>query len=200
MNESDHISPNQIAAYVDRGLSAQAREDVERHFDACDHCRAEANESARLADTLTLINAAKPRPRRARQWLSVGISGAIAAAALLAFLVNPQRTRNATVSTVERGRDSGEGRTLIRGISPAVNAITGAEGLVFRWHSSPAAVYKFTLLTQSGEPIFSTDTQDTLANVPDSVVLTSGQNYFWRVDGTENGVVSSTGATPFHVK
>ena len=198
MNDSDHISPNQIAAYVDRGLSTQAREDAERHFDVCDQCRAEVSESARLADTLTPISADKPRPRRARQWLPVGISGAIAAAALLAFLVNPQRTSNATA--VERGRDSGEGRTLIRGISPGVNAVTGAEGLVFRWHRSPAAVYKFTLLTQSGEPIFSTDTQDTLVSVPDSVVLISGQDYFWRVDGIENGVVSSTGVTRFHVK
>lgn len=200
MNEVDHLNPNQIAAYVDRGLSAEARDDIERHLDACDDCRVEVSQSAKLADTFTPTEAGQSRPHRKRRWLPIGISGAIAAAALLAFFVNPQRTQNATVSTVERERNSGEGRTTIKGILPAANAVTDAHGMVFRWHSSQAAIYRFTLLTENGEPVFSLDTQDTSASAPDSIVLTSGKNYFWRVDGTENGVVSSTGATPFHVR
>jgi hypothetical protein len=200
MNDAGHLNPNEIARYLDHGLSAEARDSVERHLDACDQCRAELGESARLSDSFTPVTTDIKRRAQSWRWIPAGISAAVAAAALLIFVINPYRPQKAPSLPAERGAYFGEGRAPIERISPAPNAITGARGLIFRWHTSPAALYRFTLLTQSGEPVFSVDTQDTVVSVPDSIVFTSGRNYFWRVDGTENGVVSSTGATPFHVR
>ena len=199
MNEADHLSAIQISGYLDHGLSAGIRDSIDQHLDRCDQCRAELADAARLADSWT--PAATDIERRGkRRWMKAGIPAVIAAAALLTFVFNPQSTRKPQAASAERGAEFGEGRAALQGLSPRSNSVIRAHPLVFMWRNSPAAIYRFTLLTQSGEPLFFIDTRDTLVSVPDSVVLTPGRNYFWRVEGTENGVVSSTGAMPFQVK
>jgi hypothetical protein len=200
MNELDHLNSNQIAGYLDHGLSAEALETLERHLDACDQCRAELGELGRLSDSLVSVTPdIKPRARP-RQWLPASVAAALAAAVLL-ILVTPRTAQKVlATSPAERGAASGEGRDQIERISPMPGTVNDARSLTFMWHPTSATLYKFTLLDESGQPLFSIDTQDPVVKLPASVTLVPGRNYFWRADGTENGVVSSTGATPFQVK
>jgi hypothetical protein len=58
----------------------------------------------------------------------------------------------------------------------------------------------FTIVNESGEPVYSTDTQDTSVVVPQSVELEPEANYFWRVEGSRNGIESTTGAILFRIR
>jgi len=124
---------------------------------------------------------------------------AAAAVALIVF-TGPRLLTSARQSDVSRAPVSSEGRSHIDIISPNPDSIFDAQRLIFTWHTSPASLYRVTVLTESGEPIYSAETQDTSLVLPDSVHLDPEKVYFWRADGTGNGIVSSTGAAVLRIK
>ena len=72
-----HLDPEQIAAYLDRTLSAVAYGRVEAHLVECRDCRTEVLEVERLA-------ASVPGPRR---WAAVPLLAAAAAAVVLVVML-----------------------------------------------------------------------------------------------------------------
>jgi hypothetical protein len=99
--------------------------------------------------------------------------------------------------TAIRGQPRVEGPVRIRTIEPAGAAIAADGPIVFTWESVGADLYRVTILTENGEPIWSQETPDTSVVVSDRTSLSSGATYFWRVDVVGGSIVASTGANPF---
>jgi hypothetical protein len=50
-----------------------------------------------------------------------------------------------------------------------------------------------SLLTENGDPVWTSETGDTTVALPDSVRLQASQAYFWRVEAIGNGIAATTG-------
>jgi hypothetical protein len=96
-----------------------------------------------------------------------------------------------------RGQPHVEGRIQIQAFEPAGTAVAAKQPIVFTWRAVGADLYRLTILTDSGEPIWSQETADTSLMIPDRTSLASGVTYFWRVDAVGGSIVASTGANPF---
>lgn len=198
----DHLTAEQIAAYLDHDLTESTRDGVEKHLETCAQCRAELHAAAQLVDSWAPPLAERQvHLRRRTRLLPFTLIGtfAAAAAALIVF-TGPRLLTSARQSDVSRAPVSSEGRSHLEVISPNPDSIVAAHRLIFAWHASPASLYRVTVLTESGEPIYSAETQDTSLVLPDSVRLSPERIYFWRADGTGNGIVSSTGAALLRIK
>ena len=201
ISQAEHLTAEQIAAYLDHDLTESQRESVEQHLEACAQCRAELHAAAQLVDSWTPAADRPADHSRRRRRMPVAIIGTFAAAAVaLIVFTGPRLLTSARQSDVSRAPASSEGRSHIDVISPNPDSIVVAEPLVFTWHSSPASLYRVTVLTESGEPIYSAETRDTSLVLPDSVRLAPEKIYFWRADGTGNGIVSSTGAALLRIR
>src|SRR6476660_255988 len=117
-----HLEPHEVAAYVDRSMSADERARIESHLSGCPDCRDEVSDAARIIATL-------PKPQGRRNAL-IAVAGI--AALLLVFLVP------------RSGRDTGD--LLHRGVStqtaqPTIIAPSGAVASadVFTWSAVPNA-------------------------------------------------------------
>lgn len=201
MNESEHLTPAHIAAYIDHGLAPGAADRVEQHLDACAECRAELHASACLADSWTNDTVSEePRLRSQRQWMPVALGGVLAAAVGLVIVTGPALLNRSQRSDSVRAPYFNEGRARIIVIAPASDSIVTRHGLAFTWHRSGASLYRLTILRESGDPLYTVETQDTSVILPDSVSLAPRTNYFWRVEGVGNGIVSTTGATRLQLR
>ena len=159
-----HLTVEDVAAYVDRGLAAAERARVEEHLAACVECRAEVVAVARLSRSF----AAR------RRWT---IMAPLAAAAVLVLLFAPWQ--------YHRGRD-----LVLR--EPAVTTTAAPTPIAPRggvtalpaltWSSVPRADrYQVTLFDRDGSVLWETHTADTTAAVPDTVQLLSGVPHYWKV-------------------
>ena len=109
------------------------------------------------------------------------------------------RAPDAARAPVMRGpAPAGESGSLAV-IFPAPGAVIAAHALRFRWHAAGADAYRVTLLSESGEPVWTAEVTDTTAVLPDQVDLPPGSAWFWRVDALEEGRSVSTGVQPFRV-
>ena len=183
-----HVSESDLAGYLDNDLSPADRRRVEAHLDACAQCRLELIDVRRLAAS---YEAATPRATR-RGWMPAAAVTALAAG-LAALLLIP-RSHDTTVRQVEPVRSAGrEGQLQIEVASPASDVAVAAATVVFTWRAARADVYRLTLLTESGEPVWSLETADTTALVPSGTRLKPGA-YFWRVDAIADGITATSGA------
>ena len=182
-----HLSDADLAGYLDHDLTPDERRNVETHIDRCATCRGELIALSRV------VHAKSTEPQRsglrARWWIP-----AAAAAAVIALLAPRLTMRTPDVESIPRTRRviDVEGRPGLAIVSPSDGAVTGGP-LVFTWRAGSADVYRITLLTESGDPVWTTDTSDTTVALPDSVPLQPGRAYFWRVDGIGNGIAATTG-------
>lgn len=199
-DQTEHLTAAQVAAYLDRDLSDSARIQVEEHLESCASCRAELNASFDLAQSWKSAGAATTAIPRNKRWkiAAFSIPVGLAAAAAMWIVVPHSQTRKEGADSV-RTNEFSEGRSAIEVIRPDGNSEVSPSNASFVWHRSKASVYRLTILTQSGVPVFTTDTQDTTVVLPDSVALTHGQNYFWRVDGIDNGIASTTGVVVLRI-
>jgi len=186
-----HISDSELSGFLDDDLDPTDRRRVEAHLDACAQCRRELIEVRSLA--------ASYRPpatlTSGRLWARIA-AGAALAAVLAAVVLLPRSNptvpgRTDAVRTPTQA-GSREGRLRIDAVSPASDAAVAASAVVFAWHSTAADIYRLTLLTESGEPVWSLETADTSAVVPSSTPLKPGA-YFWRVDAIGDGITATTG-------
>ena len=185
-----HLREAEAAAFLDGGLTATGRRRVQAHIDICDACRAELVDVSRVTERRRrlLSGATLPRPRR--WWIS-----AAAAAGIVALVLVPRRsTRPPT--TLEQTRASrvadADGQRRIDVIAPSDDSTVSGAPLVFSWRAVPADVYKFSLMTESGDSIWAKETTDTFVTVPANAGMRPGSSYFWRVDGIANGIVAKT--------
>jgi hypothetical protein len=177
----------ELAAYVDRGLSTSDRTRVESHLAVCAECREQ------VAGTTTLVELAN-RPRR----MTVGISAALAAAAVIAFLLINPRNAQRQLPAPDLTR-AAAAATALTAYGPSGAA--QRSHLRFMWGSaSSGASYRLTISNEGGNPLWSTSATDTSVAMPDAIRLTPGERYYWVVDAlTPDGRTISTGSREFDV-
>ena len=185
-DNTTHLTAEDVAAFLDRHITAAERAAVEAHLAECRLCRDEVTSVRRLMRT-------GPTVRR------VLIPAGLAAAAAVAFIAltlgrgpepSPDRVRSPTTleangSIVTRLPADGDTISLVK---PAMvwSAIAGEP------------TYRFTLTDASGQPLWTSTTTDTSVTVPPQVILQSRQTYFWYVDAQRaNGRAASTGVRRF---
>ena len=186
-----HLREIELAAFLDGGLGAAARHRVEAHIDICEVCRAELVDVGRAIEGRGKHAARVAKPLARRWWVP-----AAAAAGIAAILLVP-RLATRPGATLEQTRASrvtdGEGQRRIDLIAPLDDVTVTAAQMVFTWHAVSADVYRVSLINESGDSIWATETTDTVVSVPANV-LSPGSSYFWRVDAVANGIEATTRA------
>jgi hypothetical protein len=188
-----HIDEATVADFLDGELADAERERVAAHLEECSECRAELRELNALAESVpsTPVVASRRRPRRTTSRLT--LFGGALAASIAAIAVIRQTTSHSLPAIVSRPRAVPEGAGHIEAVAPATGDVPQSD-VRFSWHSSNVDAYRFALLDESGQVLFTHITTDTTITWPRSVSQSLGGVYFWRVDGIGDGVNSSTGA------
>ena len=189
-DRSAHLREDELAAFLDGGLSERERSRGEAHIDVCDACRAELVSVGRAIERRGgRGRGAAPLTRR--WWIP-----AAAAAGIVAILVVPRMpTRPRAADDQPRATRvmDGEGQRRIDLISPADDVTVPAGRIGLTWHAVQADMYRIRLLTQTGDSVWAGETTDTSVVLPAAADVHPGQAYFWRVDAVANGIVATTG-------
>jgi hypothetical protein len=165
-----------VADFVEGRLSAESRPLVVAHLLTCARCRSVVKATGRVAAEPAL--AAQGQAHRWRRWtVPLGVA---AAAALLVVLL-PRRG--------DDGSTGGGGLReppLTSTVAPAPifprASVTRVDRFV--WSSVPHAErYRLRLYDGAGTVAWRAETTDTFTVLPDSVALSPGVSYFWRVEG-----------------
>ena len=180
----DCLEESAIADFVDGRLVPAARAPVVAHLVTCTRCRSLVAATGRLlADEAVTKGVPGGAERRWKRWsLPLGL----AAAAAVVLLVWP---RNAEVIEPVPGlRDTVVAVTPApRPIAPRWEGITSAGSAAsvnrFVW-STVANVdrYRLRLYDDQGAILWTAETADTAASLPDSVRLAVPGTYFWKVE------------------
>ena len=192
-----HLSPSDLAGLIDRTLEPPAQARIEAHLDTCAMCREELAEVTRLAHALQSAPVSS-RPRR-RFWGGIALGGALAASLALLVLRAPPPSDSALPVPPVRAPATGESLARINVLSPPESLRAGSGPPAFTWRSVGADVYRFFLLSDNGELLWTGETPDTSLTLPQAVSLSPGEKYWWRVDATAEGIVASTGARRLQV-
>lgn len=207
---------SRIAGYVDGGLDAAGRQDLERHLADCGHCLAlvgllsrERHASAPEPASPGVLAQAGARIRQeprhawrsARQW-------AAAAVLVLAVPLLLQLGRSPDAGLEEQGRPA---PSAIRTVTPRADAVqvlvpgagsaVDARHALFRWTAvADSPYYDVRIVTDDGEVVVRERVTGTTWQVPSVVRLKSGAEYFVHVDAYPAGdkAVSSE-HVPFRV-
>jgi len=184
----DHLSSEELGAYLSNTMSETERPAVERHLVACADCRADLIETQR-ATAIT--------PDKNRSWQGRLYALGLAAAAVIAFAVWPRRDVKIGPEPVERNRAVSDAAVAI--VSPRQDGELNLER-TFAWRRNDDASYNITVTDASGRTLWSQSTADTTAALPSSVPLSRGQQYFWYVDALRSdGRSVTSGVNGFHV-
>ena len=178
-----HVTDTEVAAYLDRTLTPSERDRVEDHLAGCPDCRQQLLETKELLE----------RVRRPRNLL---IGGALAAAAVVLFLVARPELGTTDQRTLMRSDGAAASLLAYGPIGTAPRA-----GLRFVWSAAPGAEsYRLTISRADARPVWSSSGTDTLATLPDSVVLRPSERYFWVADALlKDGSTRSTGLREFGI-
>lgn len=170
----DCLGEDAVAAFVDGALAGDERARVVSHLANCAWCRSAVRSTAALMSDVT-VQREMPDARGRRRWSRSAL--AIAAAAAIIVLVTPFRQAG------EDGqlRESAVTTTIAPvALTPRESARVG-EPLV--WSSVPGAQrYHVRVQRADGSLLWSSQTQDTVVQLPDSVRLSPGATYYWRVE------------------
>lgn len=165
-----------LLGWVDGTLDPEASGAVIAHLAECASCRAAAASLAgALADPAVSGAIAKIEGHRSRWIRPIWVSGAAAAAILLALL--PGR--------VTEPLPEHRAPTITAGTAPTALAPVGtvAEAGMLQWSSVPGTGrYRVTLFDASGRVRYETSLADTAVTLPDSLHLTPGQRLLWKVE------------------
>ncbi len=191
LNDSQHLRPELIAAYLAQEASADERQAVQRHLLTCRDCRRDVAEASELGTG-----------RKRRRWIAVSIPAAAAAAVAVAILVPAERAGVDSSDRPVMRREQAVGIKLFAAVTPAEGAAVGSDTLVFRWRSEGSGThYLLTLTDANGDVVWTEGTSDTTLVLPRDVGLKSGGRYFWYVDALLEGARSSTtGVLEFQVR
>ena len=190
--QHQHLTTVEVAAYLEKSLTAPEQERVERHLARCAECR----------DEVVQVQNIESVSRRPGKGMYFGI-GAVAAAAVVALvLVTPFGRQLLFTDTESPTRSSAtEGAVAIAAIAPVEGDLVGREGLTLVWRSVGAeTAYQITLTNPQGDVVWTARTPDTTAAVPSTVELISDASYYWYVDALlEDGRPATTGILRFVV-
>lgn len=196
MNRSslEHLSSEDLAAYLDGEADRETKARVRTHLADCDECRSE----------MTELTSSLWSQRRRRTW-TVGVPTAAAAAVAALLLVGPfaHRGEDASLNRL-RGGNTGELEAVreipIRNPEPGIAVSPGQ--VEFSWAEVGAdATYRLTLTDEGGDPLWTIETQQSTVALPDDVELDPGQRYLWFVDALlADGTHATTGVESFTVR
>lgn len=189
--ESGHASIDDLAAFLNGGLSAASRRLIAGHLDRCDQCR---HELAVAASTLLEHES----PKRRLRWL-IPAAAAAAAAVFATLLVVPFDAVSPPGGGPVQRADPSEGIPTFQIVAPR-EGVTATEPVRFVWHApAPEASYELTLTDQAGDVVWTSRTLDTLVVLPESVVLGEGR-YYWVVDALlDRAQEATTGVHEFRL-
>jgi hypothetical protein len=179
---ADHLTPEDIAAYLNQAVSTSERRSIEQHLVQCEACRKD------------LVDGTEVDPRRrAIPWVAWGVPAAAAAVLAIMILGPTERAGVDRTDVPLLRREQVEGTARFDAVSPADGARLARDTLVFRWRSEGVEVhYLLTLTDESGDVVWSGQTSDTTLTLPRDVAVTPGRSYFWYVDALLEGARSST--------
>jgi hypothetical protein len=178
-----------VASFVDGVVAERAHQDAVRHFSVCGACRMRVASVARGIADPVLVRAFPSRGARAAGLGRISLG----AAAVLVLALS-----------LARGRDAPSHRALPSSERVAIaRSPLGRVGAIDRFTWSPvvgADRYRIVIFSGDGRAVYEAEHADTVATLPDSVRLTRGAGYFWRVDartGWDHWVASPL--TPFSI-
>ncbi|HEX6574871.1 MAG TPA: zf-HC2 domain-containing protein [Gemmatimonadaceae bacterium] len=186
----EHLSSEELSAYLTNSLNAAERENVERHLTVCAECRSELIEGQRA------IASAPPAKKVSRSWFA--LAGLAAAAAVL-IMVWPKGEIGRSPQHIERISPPSTIAPSVSIVSPASDAVLDASTRTFTWKRDDGSSYRVTITDQAGRPVWSQATQDTTVALPDSIRLAADSRYFWYVDALRpDGRSVTSGINSFH--
>ncbi len=169
-----------IADFVEGRLALAARAPVVAHLLTCARCRSVVRAAGRLLSDPVV---APQTERRWHRW-SVPLGMAAAAAALLLVLwPRSVDDRGPALPPPPGLREPTLTSTVapVPIIPPSRASVARVDRLV--WSSVPRAErYRVRLYDEQGSVLWTVETADTSVALPDSVVLSHGVPYFWRVE------------------
>lgn len=170
-----HCSEEDLAAYLNGGLSDADRAAADAHLAECHACRTELTTARRLL---------RARPGAPPRLLVL----AAAAAALVGVVLVTPRSGTGPVADPERD-DAPSDRAIVQGLQPVAprdGDTVARSRLQFSWRSQTGEpLYRLTITTTAGQAVWTGDTGDTtLAPMPD-LLLAPGSKYFWYVDALD---------------
>ena len=164
-----------IADFVDGRLDGERRHEALSHLGGCSRCRTAVRATAQLAADPSVVNEIPYARERRRTWPLVGVAAAAAAIIIVAG-INVKRDTSRPVL-----RES----AVTSAVAPVTLTPRGLVGTVTRlvWSHVPGAErYRVRLHQQDGMLLWTADTPDTSLALPDSVRLSPGPRYRWRVE------------------
>jgi hypothetical protein len=165
-----HLAATDLAAYVDRTLSASERAEAEQHLAWCDACRSELREVGSALRTYS-------RTPRRRVW----IGPAAAAAAIILLVAYPLSQRPTEEEPVHSDIPTEiEQRPELA--DPA-SVVDPAGAHLLHWSRVDRADrYRVSIFDTSGSVVWRAETSDTSVALPASALGGSPGPYLWRVD------------------
>jgi hypothetical protein len=171
------LSDEVIASLADGALDPASRVDAVRHAAQCAYCRRSLASLAQALENSDVAAAARPLDHGRRRVLRIGVSAAVAAALFVAVLA----------------RTSSLDDAVIPHRAPATNSVGQPEAIaplgavaqprLLRWGTVAGADrYRVTLFQADGRVLYERELSDTAAQLPDSVRLSPGARYFWKVE------------------
>lgn len=177
--ENDHPSDEELAAFLDRALSAPHRERIARHLVKCDECRV-------LVGGVGITGAATSPPTRSALRRLVPLAAGLAAVALI--VVNTTaRSRGAANATDQLRGDTAQAieEPVLAVHAPADGARVRVDTLKLRWASAGAdATYGVSIVDADGDEIWSTRTTIPEVALPPETqrLMRASETYYWRAD------------------
>lgn len=172
----DCLDEATIAAMADGALDAGSRTVATQHLASCARCRTAVAAVSRIMADAAVAKEAAAAERLVAAWrwhLPVGL----AAAAIILLFAWPR--------PVDDGRLVHRAPTITAATQPVVLAPVGAvaDAATFRWAAVAGADrYRLTLFDSAGRVLYETLLGDTAVALPDSVALSPGRTYFWKVE------------------
>lgn len=185
-----HLTATELAGYLDDDLPLAERRAVEEHLDACDDCRAEVVDVARVLDRHA--DAGTVPTGSSRRRMPLGLAGLAAAAVLAALLLVRPEAPAPPAPAAEVERVSFEGVDPLAAYAPADEAAVSRDALRFAWADRGTESYRVSLMTEAGSLIWSGTVTDTIVEPPAAIELAPGERFFWFVDAIDGGVVART--------
>ena len=162
-----------VAEFVDGVLTGETRDRAVAHLLECGRCRALVKATSEVASGEREPAVAAARGSHVRRWaLPLGLAAAAAFALILLPAPDQGGHREPPLSSVVAPVP----------LHPAANDRVTRVGR-FVWSSVPGAErYRLRVYDAAGTVLLDTETVDTSAALPDSIALSAGVSYFWRIE------------------
>jgi len=178
-DRTGHLTENQLVALLGHELGTEERLALELHLARCTECR---DELVAVTEILQPERTDRPtrkdRPARKIPW-RVLAPVAAAAAAVILMVAGPWSTNGS--DDAPQHRDAPAQSSLIPTPVAPLGTVSAVEQLV--WHGVDGADrYRLTLYDSDGEVLWKATTPDTVIDLPESVELSAGSRYLWRLE------------------